>query len=330
MKIDCSSELFEVEHHRLKRKVEKRKRKKVKKKRQNNNFIKMQRFNNNVNDSLKPIPIIIFITFGCLMYGLDAVRAPSPVEINKCCRVGEILDQYQQCAIGGTDKWWPLIYLIMKQANFQPYGDAPRFMRARENKRPNCDDPELFKSNVALFSNGTLFLAERNALIDLADYCVDKDVALVCLPTPKGADSLMEPVKLTKIRKCCGHHSIYLSEAGTCTSKSEQHGPIPEHLFQMQNLSHIDLIYGFPVCPPAADDKYVIVDQFREQNLNTKNGTYTLDSHRALRTDEFCIDHTVQASNVIAEKVFACDDIVAVKGVSQKKIEEVCSQIGIR
>lgn len=280
-----------------------------------------------VNNSLKSTLILIFITFGCLIRRLDAVRAPSPVKINKCCRNGEILDQNQQCSIGGTEKWWPLIYLIIKKENFEPYGDAPRFMHARENKRPNCDNPESFKSTIALFSNGTLFLAERNVLIDLADYCIDKDVALVCLPNPRGADSLMEHIKLTKIRKCCGHHSIYLSEAGTCTSKSEQHGPIPENLFQMQNSSHIDLIYGFPVCSPAATDKYVIADQFREPNLNTKNGTYTLDSKRTLRADEFCIDYTVQASNVIAEKVFACDDIVAAKGVSEFKIEEVCLQI---
>lgn len=294
----------------------------------------MQRYNNNNNnnltDSLKPILILIFITFGCLICRLDAVRAPPPVEINKCCRNGEILDQNQQCSIGGTDKWWPPIYLIMRKDHFQPNGNAPRFMHARENNRPNCDNPELFKSNVALFSNGTLYLNERNALIDLADYCVDKDVALVCLPNLRSADSLMEPIKLTKIRKCCGHHSIYLSEAGTCTSSAEQHGSIPKNLFQMQNSSHVDLIYGFPVCSPAANDKYVIADQFREQNLNTKNGTYTLDAHRTLQADEFCIDHTVQASNFIAEMVFACDDIVAVKGISEFEIEEVRSQISIR
>lgn len=291
----------------------------------------MYRFNNNLNDSMKFIIILIFITSGYLICRTDAVRAPSPIEINKCCRIGERLDQNQQCSIGdGTEKWWPLIYLIIKKANFEPYGDAPRFMRARENKRPNCDNPELFMSNVALFSNGSLYLGERNSLIDLTEYCVDKDVALVCLPNTRGADSLIKPVKLTKIRKCCGQHSIYMSDAATCSPRSEQHGSIPENLFQMQNSSHIDLIYGFPVCSAAANHDIVIADQFREQNLNTKNGTYALDSHRALRVDEFCIDHTVQASNVIAEKVFACADIVAVKGVSEFRIEEVCFEMLIQ
>lgn len=280
----------------------------------------MQQFN--LFDLMKIILILIFITSESLLSRTYAIRAPSPVEINKCCRIGERLDRNQQCSIGGTEQWWPLIFLIIKKDYYTPHGEAPRFIRAREYHRPNCENPELFLSNIALFSNGSLYLAERNSFIDLTDYCVDKDVALVCLPNTNGADSLIAPVKLTKIRKCCGHH--YMTNGATCVPRSEQHAQSSENLFQSQNSSHVDLVYGFPVCSPAANNKYVIADQFRERNLNSENGTYALDSNRILKGDEFCIDHTMQANDIITESVFACADMVSVKEAPELRIEEVC------
>lgn len=265
------------------------------------------------------------IIVGSVILTVTAVRAPPPVEVNKCCRIGERLNRNQECSIGdGTDKWWPLIYLIVKNSYFLPHGEAPRFIRPREHKRPNCENPELVLTNIALFSNGSLYLAERNSFIDLADYCVDKDVALVCLPSGKNADSLVSPVKLTKIRKCCGHQSIYLTNDATCVTRTEEHNQIPEQFFTAQNSSYFDLVYGYPSCSAAANNKFVIADQFRENNLNTQNGTYALNSNRVLTVDEFCIEHTLQPTNKITESVFACADVVAVKDVLESKREEVC------
>lgn len=257
---------------------------------------------------------------------LNAVRAPPPVEINKCCRIGETLDRNQQCSIGGaTDQWWPTIYLIFKQAYFPNRGQAPRFMRAREYKRPNCQQPELYSStNFALFSNGSLFLGERGSFFDVSDYCIDKDVALVCLPGSNGADSLKISMKLTKIRKCCSLNSLYLTEAQTCVPHTEN-GPIPQNLFEVKNTSHIDLVYGFPSCSPLTNNKYVIADQFQETNLNVADGTYVLqNTKKVLTNDEFCIDHINQNSNIFTGTVFACDELVSVKEAPELKNEEVC------
>lgn len=266
--------------------------------------------------------IVILITNNIEFKHVSAVRAPSPVEINKCCRIGEKLERNKQCSIGGTELWWPLIYMNGKGTYFPKHGEAPRFLRASEFKQPACDHPELFLSNIALFSNGSLFLGERNSFIDRNDYCVDQDVALVCLPIAKGADSLTTPVKLTKIRKCCSLDSIYLANDQNCASQEEK----PPKLFQSKNESRIDLVYGFPLCngPTNAHNKYVIAEHFHESNLNIDNGTYTLEhTHKVLRNDEFCIDHTNQSASISNAIVFACDDLVAVKEVPELKIEEV-------
>lgn len=266
--------------------------------------------------------ILILITNAIGFTHVYAVRQPPPtVEINKCCRIGETLDRNQQCSIGGTDQWWPLIYLIAKGTYFQKQGEAPRFFRAREFTQPACEDPELFLKNIALFSNGSLYLGERNSFIDRNDYCIDKDVALVCLPNVNGADSLTTAIKLTKIRKCCSFDSIYLTYAQNCVQSEKS----SQKLFETKNTSNIDLVYGFPSCKGlSTTDNYVIADQFREHNLNVDNGTYILENtHKILTNDEFCIDHSNQNGNTFAVTVFACDDLVAVKEAPESKTEEV-------
>lgn len=261
--------------------------------------------------------ILILVTNNAIEHTNAAGRQPPPtVEINKCCRFGESLDRNKQCTIGGTDKWWPLIYLVAKGVYFKE-GEAPRFIRAIESKQPSCEQPEIILNRIALFSNGSLFLSERNSFIDRNNYCIDKDIALVCLPNVNGADSLTHTVKLTKIRKCCSIDSIYLTHGQSCVPAEDR----SHKLFETTNISNIDLVYGFPICHNHNENNYVIADHFREHNLNVDNGTYMLENtHKILTNDEFCIDHT----NKNGSMVFACDDLVAIKELPAPKIEEVC------
>lgn len=273
--------------------------------------------------------IVIAITISTKFEYIHAVRAPPPVEINKCCRIGETLGQNRQCTVGGSsdDQWWPTIYLINKHSYFPKQGEAPRFMRAREFKRPDCENPELFLSTIALFSNGSLFLGERNSFFDTSDYCIDKDVALICLPGLKNADSLRTPIKLTKIRKCCSLNSHYSTQAQTCIPYSENDHTTPENLFETKNTSQIDLVYGFPSCSPATNNKFVIAAQFHEHNLNDADGTYVLENTRKVLTnDEFCIEYTNHNTNIFTGTVFACDELVSVKETTPElRKEEVCT-----
>lgn len=260
---------------------------------------------------LMPFILILIIDSIGLKHAYG-IRAPPPVEINKCCRIGETLNRNRQCLASEIEHWWPPIYLIGKQAYFPKQGEAPRFLRAQENKQPDCENPELILNNIALFSNGSLFLGERNYFINMENYCIDKDVALVCL---KGADSLKTPTKLTKVRKCCSLNSVYLTHAQTCVQQSEE---IPLKL-----TSHIDLVYGFPVCS-VTNNKYVIADQYHEHNLNIDDGTYVLgNAQKILKNDEFCIEHTNQNSNSVTGTVIACDDLVAITEAPELKNEEV-------
>lgn len=258
---------------------------------------------------------------------VSAIRAPSPVEVNKCCRVGETFDRNSQlCAIGATDDhWWPVIYLIAKKSYFAKQGEAPRFLRAHENTRPICDQPDLVSEGFALFSNGSLFLGERNLFIDIENFCIDKDVALVCLAHHKTADSLRTSLQLTKVKKCCTPTS-YLEHARSCIPLSRD---VPQQLFQTKNASHIDLIFGFPRCS-STNNNYVVADQFREKNLNLDDGTYTLENtQKVLANDEFCIDHTNQDANFVTGTVIACDDLVAVKEAPELKNEKVCCETAV-
>lgn len=274
--------------------------------------------------SVKSLPsnlisiVLVIIVSDIRFCGVSGVRVPSPVEVNKCCRIGETLGRDSLCSIGeAVDHWWPPIYLIGKQSLFPKQGEAPRFLRAHENKQPLCSNPELISNNIALFSNGSLFLGERSLFINIENYCIDKDVALVCLPKSNSADSLKTRIKLTKIRKCCSSN-FYLTHAQTCVPQLDE---IPNTLFQTTNTSSIDLVYGFPQC---SSNKYVIADQFHEDNLKIDNGSYILQNTRKVLTnDEFCVDYSNQNANITIGTVFACDELVTLTETSEHTNEEV-------
>lgn len=244
--------------------------------------------------------------------GANGVRAPSTVIVNKCCSLGQRLDENVQCLDGGSNQWWPSIYMPLKQTHYNPFGEAPRFMRSRENRRPDCMHPELFWNDITLFTNGSLFLVERNVFVGTDSYCVDKDVALVCLPNnANGADSLLAPANVIKVRKCCLQHSLLRINDTKCIPETSDHTLNARTLIAPNNATHIDMVYGLPKCAYGTNNKYLL-QQFHELKLNLQNGSYSLDSDKMLDTEEFCIDHTEHNSHVVTDMVFACaDNLVA-------------------
>lgn len=240
-----------------------------------------------------------------------SLKTPRTVFVKKCCRIGEQMNADRKCSVGATEKWWPHIHLLQKNVLFKPPGDAPRFFRIIEQKSPECDRPEIFagEKRMALFSNGSLFLSERNALIELDNYCIDKDIAMVCFPQMQGADSLTAPRTLIKVKKCCGQRSVYDTDVkvNNCVILNDTHELYGKKL--IMNSTAIDFLYGFPHC--EITNQVAISGRFQEENLDYSTGSLTLDSGRQIQSKEYCLEHTVNDMNSPYASVFTCADHLA-------------------
>lgn len=241
--------------------------------------------------------------------------APKPVIVNKCCDVDEHLNELGECVDGNTSQWWPLIHMIKIQKLFEPLGGAPRFFTARERSRPSCTAPDLLigSNKMALFSNGSLYLSERNRFLHPSDFCIDKDAAMLCLSsTDSGADpdSLIAPKKIAKIRKCCGGKAVYFKSFNNCGIVQQSHELLQRRLL-VANASFIDFVYGFPDCEISAH--FTIATTFKQSNLELSTGSLTLDSGRQFEWNEYCLEHTIKDGASPSVSVFTCaeDFVVA-------------------
>lgn len=232
-----------------------------------------------------------------------AVKPPAIVEINKCCRIGEQLAEDRRCLVGGTEKWWPLIYLPLKEKMFMPQGDAPRFMKVREQTIPACDHLEAVRTKVVLSSNGSLLLTERNQFVDPEQYCVDQDAALVCAPRPHDADALLAPAPLTKVKKCCGGRNLVYRD-NNCVSLDGGHELFAKPI--VANASAIDMVFGFPECT-----EHTIAGPFDERRLDIGDGSLTTNSGKLFLANEYCLEYTVDKVDESSVSVFVCAEHLA-------------------
>lgn len=257
-----------------------------------------------------PNLFILFLTSAILLSWTSSNvalsgRVPPRVTINKCCRVGEQMDKTKQCYVGGTEKWVPPVWLLNKKGYFMPKGEAPKFFSIQEETIPKCAELELFTgaSQFAIFSNGTLFISEKSLSVSTEDYCVEKDLALVCLPTPiiSNADSLTAPsTKLSKVKKCCGQNSMYDKAIENCVSLVEGH---PVQSQSVINLTSVDILYGFPEC--ITNSQYTRVGNFNVNNFDDSTGTYRLESGEEFIWNDYCLEHTAADLNTNVN-VFTC------------------------
>lgn len=247
---------------------------------------------------------LLFVLILCADYVCSG-RTPIPVTINKCCRLGEGMDTASQCNIGGTDMWVPHVYLLNKKMYYMPKGEAPRFFKIKEGTKPNtCKDPELFvgSTDFVLFSNGSLFISEKAQFVSGDDFCVEKDMALVCFPRPEGANSLTAPAKLTKVKKCCGVNSVYQKNISNCVVLEDGHKVLSKNLI---NSSAVDIVYGFPKCDEK--HRYTVAGKFHSDNFDETTGSVTLDTEekRKFLNSEYCLEHTLNDINSNVN-IFTC------------------------
>lgn len=249
--------------------------------------------------------IIILSFIICQMGCVQSARtAPAPIEINKCCRNGEQLDEKQQCLIGSSEKWWPPVYQLQKQKYFSPAGEAPRFFHVRELSRPNCESPEFINhhNHFALFSNGTLYLGDRSATIDNDKFCVDKDTALVCAPESNAVDQQKLSVNHVKIRKCCSQKAIYEAQS-VCVPLGDGHEILSQNL--VKNTSQpIEYRYGFPQCTNYSNNNIAIVGKFNESKFDDRTGDLMLPGG-VFQPNQYCLEH-YNDSDSINVHVFMC------------------------
>ncbi|KAL5291400.1 hypothetical protein ACFFRR_010666 [Megaselia abdita] len=239
--------------------------------------------------------LLLMLLFPLLFTSVPAVRRKQQV-LNKCCRLGEFLDQSKQCVAGNSELWVPRIYMINQKKIFEPQGSNPKFFTIEENKKPeHCHSLELFggSETFVIFSNATLFIFETNHYFSPENYCVDKEVALICIPKPEN-DSLTAP--RSKVRKCCQPNQVYDETKKTCVTSSSS---VKEEAIVDSN--NVEIIYGFP----SECSSYAITGEFHMDSLDTSSGNLTLNPTKNFTNADYCLEHAYQSSEVKL-KIFTC------------------------
>ncbi|XP_016931738.2 probable G-protein coupled receptor Mth-like 1 [Drosophila suzukii] len=248
---------------------------------------------------------------------------PPTVKLNKCCHSGEYLNETSgECIAGSEALWLPMVYLVQQQRFFEPHGASPRFLKFLPNIRPSCrrdQTTELFRSrgaNVMLFPNGTLYVRERGLLVQPTDYCVDWEVALVCLNSPP-ADALEAPSAVQKeapanlrLSKCCGRWGSYNTQRQNCELQSNGEKPTDGLLRLAPQLPEGSYMtsYGLPVC--ARSGGYSIAGDWRDARLDRVTGGLQLP-HKNLSAEQYCLEHTEREGEV---KIIACQHLFRAEG----------------
>lgn len=256
-------------------------------------------------------------------------RTPPPtVLLNKCCHPGEFLNATTRTCIAGASErgWVPLVFMVQQRRFFTPYGEKPRFMKFLPNVQPHCQEQiqelELFstrQSNVYLFPNGTMTVRERAVVVEPINYCVDLDVALVCLnkepplpvenkermPGDEVSTDAQNGSKTTlRMRKCCGQRGFYDSSVKNCNLRtptmSATDGQL--QLDPQLTLGSYQTIYGLPECQSNNGSGYAIAGDWREATLNRSTGSLQM-AHTNLSALQYCLEHTEKPGEV---KIIAC------------------------
>lgn len=238
---------------------------------------------------------------------VNAGRAPAPVYINKCCRIGEKLERNSECSFGSTEHWWPVIYMIVKNGYFEPHGEAPRFFKVNESSRPHCTSPELISGEhkTALFSNGTLYIPDRTELIGADNFCIDKDMALICSQLSQNDNSVEQQQNRTLVRKCCAQKAIYQTGTGDfCVTLRDGNDIIGRKLVE-NSTNPLSYRYEFPQCSKHSNN-IAIVGKFNQSNFDESTGNLTL-AEGVFSSDQYCLEHYNDSGSVNVH-VFTCTE----------------------
>ncbi|KAH8365014.1 hypothetical protein KR200_011547, partial [Drosophila serrata] len=278
---------------------------------------------------LPPLLLLPLLLAATVASGEDAARPPPPprVKLNKCCHTGEFLNETTRaCSAGSSELWVPMVYLVQQQRFFDPPGGSPRFMKFLPNSRPACPErrQELFRSrngNVMLFPNGSLYVRERALFVDPAQYCVDLEVALVCLgqDNEQTPDALEQPgvgmvaaaataaLPDLRLRKCCGKFGSYDTQLKNCNLQPGLKIDGQLRLAPLLPLGSYRTTYGLPECSEHGGGVggYAIAGDWQEAKLDRSSGSLRLP-HTNLSAGQYCLEHTQREGEV---KIIACQHL---------------------
>ena len=227
------------------------------------------------------------------------------VFINKCCRLGDVLNKDEFCeAATGMKKWAPRVFFPKIKSFHNDTGSLPAFMTVIEESRPGCQTFERLNStDVYVLGNGSLFLDKKHVVINsINDYCVDQTFSLVCRHDKENIPSNMAVIELTK---CCGPNQIYNVSASTCITINNSNpllnNPLLDGVF-------VDLTFKFPDC---ATNEFAIAGPFLKENFYPDKGDVKTDSGKVFNSNQFCLDH-VQSDHYEGVKIFTCSEHYAI------------------
>ena len=237
--------------------------------------------------------------------------APTPPKgktaINKCCRLGDELNDEGNCEPGKiAKKWAPKVYYPKKTSYFNDTGNLPNHIAVLEEVRPMCSNVEKVNSSeVYIIGNGSLFLTDKHLMINkIDDYCVDRKYSLVCR---HDKESVPDNIAVIKLTKCCGPNQIYSlgNSSSPCITINSSNplfqSPLLENVF-------VDLTYKFPVC---VSNEFAIAGTFSAENHNKETGDITTGSAKVFHKNQYCLEH-VQSDRYEGVKIFTCSEHYAV------------------
>ncbi|KDR21417.1 putative G-protein coupled receptor Mth-like 1, partial [Zootermopsis nevadensis] len=231
------------------------------------------------------------------------------VTLLKCCRHGEIYDDYDDCKAieSGAPPWTPIIYSPSLQ-KFLDHGTTPSHWRIEDASRPkcnnNCGETKIrshFKNPAfLLFDNGSLFLTEFIKFLYPGSFCVDSGVAFVCdvdncvdRKGIGGQSSSFDGVQTkSRVKKCCGKGAAYSEVKASCVVHSNLTKPEHFSSLRVNNMTMV-LTAGFPTC---SSHEFVVPAKLdeHESSLKDDGSLHMRALEITLLPGEFCLEHLLE------------------------------------
>lgn len=230
------------------------------------------------------------------------------IVINKCCRLGDVLNRDGVCEAGvGMKKWAPRVFFPKKKSFHSETGTLPGFMAVIEEAQPKCKNfDRLSSTDIFVLGNGSLFLNGKHVMVNnIDDYCVDQTFSIVCRHDKENIPDNMAVIELTK---CCGPNQIYSSASAASPTCVTINSSSPLFNSSLLDGVYVDLTYKFPEC---ATNEFAIAGPFSKANYQPDTGDVRTESGKVFKSSQYCLDH-VQGDRYEGVKIFTCSEHYAV------------------